>query len=140
MHFLYKPDLLRFDFLDPERDRVLDFCLRTLLWSDPEKLRAFMGRDPTQSPCFAEFGESGFECRLSSKDAELQELFRDWPSWAQYKVTAYDFFGVDRAVCYYKAAEFESHIRNALRTYINSFPDRRKTIAALAKDIGLGEL
>ena len=140
MHFLYKPDLLRFDFLDPVRDRVLDFCLRTLLCSNPEKLRAFMGRDPTLSPYFAEFGESGFECRLSSKDAELQELFRDWPSWAQYKVTAYDFCGVDRAVGYYKAANFEAHIRKALRTYIKSFPDRRKTIAALAKDIGLGEL
>lgn len=140
MHFLYKPDLLRFEFLDPRRDRVLDFCLRTLLWSDPEKLRAFMGRNPTLSPYFAEFGESGFECRLSSSDAELQELFRDWPSWAQYKVTAYDFFGIDRAVSYYKAAEFESHIRNALRIYINSFPDRRQTIAALAKDIDLGEL
>lgn len=140
MHFLYKPELLRFDFLDPERDRVLDFCLRTLLWSDPEKLRAFMGPDPTLSPYFAEFGESGFECRLNSNDAEVQELFRDWPAWAQYKVTAYDFCGLDRVVRYYKAAEFDAHIRNALRTYVKSFPDRRAAIASMAADIGLGEL
>ena len=42
MHFLYKPDMLPFHFLDPESDQALDFCLRNLLWSDPEKLRAFM--------------------------------------------------------------------------------------------------
>ncbi len=140
MHFLYKPDMLPFDFLDPERDKVLDFCLRNLLWSDPEKLRAFMGPDPTQSPYFAEFGESGFECRLNSSDPEVRELFRDWPGWANYKVTAYDFFGQDRVIRYYRALEFEGYIRDALRTYVNSFPDRHAAIQALAGDIGLGPL
>ncbi len=140
MHYLYKPDMLPFDFLDPERDQVLDFCLRNLLWSDPEKLRAFMGPDPTQSPYFAEFGESGFECRLHSSDPEVRELFRDWPAWAKYKVTAYDFLGKDRMVRYYCSQEFENHIRGALRAYVGSFPDRRPAIAALANDIGLGDL
>lgn len=140
MHYLYKPDMLPFEFLDPERDRVLAFCLRNLLWSDPEKLRSFMGPDPTQSLFFAEFGESGFECRLKSKDAEVQELFRDWPGWAQYKVTAYDFCGLDRVVKYYKASEFEEHIRNGLRTYLRSFPDRRDQLLRLSMDLGLGEL
>ena len=140
MHYLYKPDMLPFDFLDPERDQVLDFCLRNLLWSDPEKLRAFMGPDPTQSPYFAEFGESGFECRLHSSDPEVRELFRDWPTWAKYKVTAYDFLGKDRMVRYYCSQEFENHIRGALRAYVGSFPDRRPAIAALANDIGLGNL
>jgi len=140
MHFLYKPDMLPFDFLDPERDKVLDFCLRNLLWSDPEKLRAFMGPDPTQSPYFAEFGESGFECRLHGGDPEISELFRDWPAWATYKVTAYDFLGKDRVIRYYRALEFESHIRSALRAYTHSFPDRRSAIATLAAEIELGEL
>lgn len=140
MHFLYKPDMLPLDFLDPERDRLLAFCLRNLLWSDPEKLRAFMGPDPTASPYFAGFGESGFECRLKSTEAEVQELFRDWPAWAQYKVTAYDFCGQDRVIQYYKAVEFDNHIRNALRAYTRSFPDRREAIITLATDIGLGEL
>jgi hypothetical protein len=140
MHFLYKPEMLPFDFLDPERDKVLDFCLRNLLWSDPEKLRAFMGPDPMQSPYFSEFGESGFECRLSSSDPEVRQLFRDWPRWAKYKVTAYDFFGQDRVIRYYRALDFESHIRGALRTYLHSFPDRHNAITALAIDIGLGEL
>lgn len=140
MHFLYKPDMLPFDFLDAERDKVLDFCLRNLLWSDPEKLRAFMGSDPTQSPYFAEFGESGFECRLQSSDPEVSELFRDWPPWAAYKVTAYDFLGKDRVIRYYRAPEFEGYIRSALRTYTQSFPDRRSAMAALAREIGLGEL
>ncbi len=140
MHFLYKPDMLPFDFLDPERDKVLDFCLRNLLWSDPEKLRAFMGPDPTQSPYFAEFGESGFECRLNSSDPEVSELFRDWPAWAKYKVTAYDFLGQDRVIRYYRATEFENHIRSALRTYVRSFPDRCAAMHRLAADIGIGML
>ncbi len=138
MHFLYRPDTLPFDFLHPERDKVLDFCLRNLLWSNPEKLRAFMGSDPTQSSYFAEFGESGFECRL--KGTEAQELFRDWPKWAQYKVTAYDFCGQDRLVSYYPAKLFEEHIRNGLRQYMKTFPDRTAVIRQLADDLGLGML
>jgi hypothetical protein len=140
MHFLYKPDMLPFDFLDPEHDKVLDFCLRNLLWSDPEKLRAFMGPDPKQSPYFAEFGESGFECRLQSSDPEVKELFRDWPAWANYKVTAYDFLGKDRVIRYYRALEFERHIRRALLAYVSSFPDRRSATVVLAREIGLGDL
>lgn len=140
MHFLYKPDMLPFHFLDPESDQALDFCLRNLLWSDPEKLRAFMGPDPAQSPYFAEFGESGFECRLHSSDPEVKELFRDWPGWAKYKVTAYDFLDKDRVIRYYRALEFENYIRHALRAYVNSFPDRRNAIAVLYSEIGLGQL
>lgn len=130
--------MLPFDFLDPERDKVLDFCLRNLLWNNPEKLRAFMGPDPTQSPFFSEFGESGFECRL--KNMEAQELSRDWPKWAQYKVTAYDFYGQDRLVSYYPSRLFEDHIRNGLRKYIQIFPDRREAVLRLCADLELGVL
>ena len=138
MHFIYKPEMLPFDFLDPERDRAFDFCLRNLLWSDPEQLRGFMGEDPTQSIFFAEFGESGFECRL--KILDIQEMFKDWPKWAHYKVSAYDFEGVDRVVRFYTAPVFEEHIRNGLRQYLRTFPDRQLQITQLAADIGLGQL
>lgn len=138
MQFLYRPEMLPFEFLDPERDKVLDFCLRTLLWSNPEKLRAFMGPDPTQSLYFSEFGESGFECRL--KNTEAQELSRDWPKWAQYKVTAYDFYGRDRQVSFYPAKLFEEHIRNGLRKYIKTFPEKRESIVRLCADLDLGTL
>jgi hypothetical protein len=105
---------------------------------DPEKLRAFMGPDPTQSPYFSEFGESGFECRL--KHTEAKELSRDWPKWAQYKVTAYDFYGQDRQVSFYPAKLFEEHIRNGLRKYIKIFPDKREAILRLCADLELGTL
>lgn len=138
MHFIYKPEMLPFAFLDPERDKVFDFCLRNLLWSDPEQLRGFMGADPTQSIFFAEFGESGFECRLNI--AGVQEMFKDWPKWAHYKVTAYDFQGHDRLVNFYTAAVFEEHIRNGLRQYIKTFPNKRQQIEKLASEIDLGIL
>lgn len=138
MHFIYKPDMLPFDFLDPERDKGFDFCLHNLLWSDPEQLRGFMGADPTQSIYFAEFGESGFECRLNI--ADVDEMFKDWPKWAHYKVTAYDFQGHDRLVSFYKAPVFEEHIRNGLRQYLKIFPEKQKQIAQLAQDVGLGKL
>ena len=138
MHFIYKPEMLSFDFLDPVQDRVFDFSLRNLLWSNPEQLRGFMGEDPTQSIYFVEFGESGFECRL--KILDLQEMFKDWPKWAHYKVTAYDFEGADRTVRFYKAPIFEEHIRNGLRQYLKTFPNRQLQITQLAADIGLGKL
>ena len=138
MHFIYKPEMLPFDFLDPERDKVFDFCLRNLLWSDPEQLRGFMGADPTQSVFFAEFGESGFECRLSI--SSVQEMFKDWPKWAYYKVTAYDFQGHDRLVNFYTAPVFEEHIRNGLRQYMKTFSDKEKQIRQLALDLELGDL
>lgn len=138
MQFLYRPEMLPFEFLDPEKDKVLDFCLRNLLWSNPEKLRAFMGPDPTQSPFFSEFGESGFECRL--RNTEAQELSRDWPKWAQYKVTAYDCYGQDRLVSYYPARLFEEHIRNGLRKYIKTFPDKGDAVLRLCADLELGTL
>ena len=138
MHFIYKPDMLPFDFLDPERDKGFDFCLRNLLWSDPEQLRGFMGADPTQSIYFAEFGESGFECRLNI--ADVDEMFKDWPKWAHYKVTAYDFYGQDRQVSFYPAKLFEEHIRNGLRKYIKIFPDKRDAIMRLCADLELGML
>lgn len=138
MRFIDKPEILPFDFLDPERDRVFDFCLRNLLWRDPEQLRSFMGADPTQSDFFAEFGESGFERRL--KNLDIQEMFKDWPKWAHYKVSAYDFEGADRVVRFYTAPVFEEHIRNGLRQYLKISPDRQPQITQLVEDIGLGKL
>lgn len=97
-----------------------------------------MGPDPTQSPFFSEFGESGFECRLNNTEAS--ELSRDWPKWAHYKVTAYDFCGQDRLVNYYPARLFEDHIRNALRTYIKTYPEKHDAIRQLCADLELGSL
>jgi hypothetical protein len=138
MHSIYRPDLLFFDFLDPELDKVFDFCLRNLLWSDPEQLRGFMGADPTESIYFADFGENGFERRLHT--SALHEMFKDWPKWAHYKVTAYDFDGKDRTVRFYTAPVFEEHIRCGLRQYLKTFPERFLQIRQLAADIGLGKL
>ena len=83
-----------------------------------------------------EFGESGFVCRL--KDAEAQGLARHWPKRAQYKVTAYDCYGQDRLVSYYPARLFEEHIRNGLRKYIKTFPDKRDAVLRLCTDLALG--
>ena len=138
MHFIYKPEMLPFDFLHPEDDKVFDFCLRNLLWTDPEQLRGFMGPDPTQSTHFAEFGESGFECRLQIP--EVQEMFKDWPKWAYYKATAYDFQGQDRAVNFYTKKIFESHIREGLRQYIRTFPEKQTQINQLVQELELGPL
>lgn len=138
MHFIYKPEMLPFDFLHPERDKVFDFCLRNLLWTDPEQLRGFMGPDPTQSIYFAEFGESGFECRLNIPG--VQEMFKDWPKWAYYKVTAYDFQGHDRLVNFYTKKIFEAHICAGLRQYIKAFPEKQEQINQLINDLELEPL
>jgi hypothetical protein len=55
-------------------------------------------------------------------------------------VTAYDFLDKDRVIRYYRALEFENHIRNALRAYVSSFPDRLNAITVLSNEIGLGKL
>ena len=135
MHPTPAREPLVFDFLDPEQDKVLDHCLRKLLASDPEQLRGFMGPDPTASSWFAEYGENGFECRL--KQAALREMYRDWPKWAQYKVTAYDFDGFDRLARYYTATAFEDAIRCALRQYARAFPLRRPQLETLLRDLQL---
>ena len=104
----------------------------------PGKASCFHGARSDTKSFFSEFGESGFECRL--KNTEAQELSRDWPKWAQYKVTTYDFYGQDRLVSYYPARLFEEHIRNGLRKYITTFPDRRAGILRLCADLELGAL
>jgi hypothetical protein len=35
---------------------------------------------------------------------------------------------------------FEEHIRNGLRQYLKTFPERHEKITKLAADIGLGQL
>jgi len=50
------------------------------------------------------------------------------------------FFGRDRQVSFYPAKLFEEHIRNGLRKYIKTFPEKRESIVRLCADLDLGTL
>jgi hypothetical protein len=122
-------------------DMILRVCIRTLMITNIEMLRCFMGVNPIFSgdglPSYG-WGDDDAECEIDRRrPPELGQLYSDWPEWAEYRVEVDEYYGFDQEFTYYDKATFEGYVKQALQAYSLAYPDSQTQIQKLIEDLNL---
>lgn len=126
------------EFDHNSNDAAIKFAINALLDYDPQRLREFMEPD---APYGSYGGDGGWRLEKRYRPPKAPMAYDDWPDWADYR--AYvdpDEYYLLYPEGFYDEATFKQYLREGLREYLKKWPDKRKEIDQLVRDLDIGTL